>query len=294
MKGIVLAGGSGTRLYPITRGISKQLIPVYDKPMIFYPQSVLMLAGIRDILIISTPDDLPGFKRLLGDGSNLGVRFEYAPQPHPDGLAQAFIIGRDFIGDDDVCLVLGDNIFHGQGFTQMLERGVKNAASGGSATIFAYPVKDPQRFGVVTLDTDGSPLNIVEKPTNPESNFAVVGLYFYPNDVVKIAPQLKPSPRGELEITTLNEVYLNQNQLRVECFGRGFSWLDTGTVDSLMEASAYVEAIQKRQGFYVAALEEVAFRRGFITAEQLRDLASPMLHCDYGEYLNNLANRYLK
>ena len=294
MKGIVLAGGSGTRLYPITLGISKQLVPVYDKPMIYYPLSVLMLAGIRDILIISTPEDLPGFRRLLGDGTHLGVHFTYAEQPRPEGLAQAFLIGRDFIGDDDVCLVLGDNIFHGQGFTAMLERGVRNAAQKRTSTIFAYPVKDPHRFGVVTLDDDGKPLRIAEKPAEPESNFAVVGLYFYPNDVVDIATHIKPSARGELEITSVNEVYLNQRRMEVECFGRGFSWLDTGTVDSLMEASSYVEAVQKRQGFYIAALEEVAFRRGFITASQLRALAAPMLHCDYGEYLNNLANRHSK
>ena len=293
MKGIVLAGGSGTRLYPITMGISKQLIPVYDKPMIFYPLSVLMLAGIRDILIISSPDDLPGFKRLLGDGTRLGVHFSYAEQARPEGLAQAFLIGRDFIGDDDVCLVLGDNIFHGQGFTAMLERGVQNAARNNAATIFAYPVKDPQRFGVVTIDADGRPQKIVEKPSEPESNFAVVGLYFYPNDVVKVASSITPSARGELEITSVNEHYLNERRLNVECFGRGFSWLDTGTVDSLMEASSYVEAIQKRQGFYIAALEEVAFRRGFITAVQLRKLAATMLNCEYGEYLNNLANRHL-
>lgn len=294
MKGIVLAGGSGTRLYPITLGISKQLVPVYDKPMIYYPLSVLMLAGIRDILIISTPEDLPGFRRLLGDGTHLGVHFTYAEQPRPEGLAQAFLIGRDFIGDDDVCLVLGDNIFHGQGFTAMLERGVRNAAQKRTSTIFAYPVKDPHRFGVVTLDDDGKPLRIAEKPAEPESNFAVVGLYFYPNDVVDIATHIKPSARGELEITSVNEVYLNERRMEVECFGRGFSWLDTGTVDSLMEASSYVEAVQKRQGFYIAALEEVAFRRGFITASQLRALAAPMLHCDYGEYLNNLANRHSK
>ncbi|MDE6266070.1 MAG: glucose-1-phosphate thymidylyltransferase RfbA [Muribaculaceae bacterium] len=294
MKGIVLAGGSGTRLYPITMGISKQLIPVYDKPMIFYPISVLMLAGIRDILIISTPDDLPGFRRLLGDGTRLGVHFSYAEQPRPEGLAQAFIIGREFIGDEDVCLVLGDNIFHGQGFTAMLERGVRNAAERNTATIFAYPVKDPHRFGVVTLDDDGMPLRIIEKPAEPESNFAVVGLYFYPNDVVDIAARVTPSARGELEITSVNHAYLEQKRLNVECFGRGFSWLDTGTVDSLMEASSYVEAIQKRQGFFIAALEEVAFRRGFITAAQLKKLAAPMLNCDYGDYLNNLANRCLK
>lgn len=289
MKGIILAGGSGTRLYPITKGISKQLIPVYDKPMIYYPVSVLMLAGIRDILIISTPQDLPMFERLLGDGHDLGVRFSYAEQPSPDGLTQAFIIGREFIGDDAVCLVLGDNIFYGQGFTAMLRDALDTAERHNEATVFAYPVKDPQRYGVVTLDDTGHATKIVEKPTEPESDKAVVGLYFYPNDVVKIAAEVKPSARGELEITSVNETYLAGRRLNVKCFGRGFAWLDTGTTDSLMEASNFIEAIQKRQGFYVAALEEVAYRRGFITAAQLEQLALPMQKNEYGQYLLNLA-----
>ena len=289
MKGIVLAGGSGTRLYPITKGISKQLIPIYDKPMIFYPVSVLMLVGIRDILIISTPDDLPMFRKLLGTGEEIGVRFSYAEQPRPEGLAQAFIIGREFVGDDSVCLVLGDNIFYGQGFTGMLRKALEIAETRNEATVFAYPVKDPERFGVVNLDEEGKPLKIVEKPANPESDKAVTGLYFYPNDVVKIAADIKPSPRGELEITSVNEQYLNQGRLNVQCFGRGFAWLDTGTSDSLMEASNFIETIQKRQGFYVAALEEVAFRRGFIDAEQLRRAAEPMAKNDYGQYLLRLA-----
>lgn len=290
MKGIVLAGGSGTRLYPMTKGISKQLIPVYDKPMIYYPISVLMLAGIREILIISTPMDLPMFKRLLGTGEEIGVNFSYAEQPSPDGLAQAFIIGREFIGDDDACLVLGDNIFSGQGFSTMLRKALANAADRREATIFAYPVNDPQRYGVVSLDENGYATKIEEKPRHPESNLAVIGLYFYPNDVVDIAAKVKPSARGELEITSVNEAYLNQHRLNVEYFGRGFAWLDTGTTDSLMEASNYIEAIQKRQGFYIAALEEIAYRRGFITAEQLRRLGQAMGKNAYGQYLLSIAN----
>lgn len=293
MKGIVLAGGSGTRLYPVTMGISKQLVPIYDKPMIYYPISVLMLAGIREILIISTPQDLPGFRRLLGDGKRFGVIFSYAEQPRPEGLAQAFIIGKEFIGNDDVCLVLGDNIFYGQGFTQMLDRAVSNAREKGEATIFAYPVKDPQRFGVVELDSEHKAISIEEKPKQPKSNLAVVGLYFYPNEVVNVAPEIKPSARGELEITTVNEVFMNKGALDVECFGRGFAWLDTGTVDSLMEASSFIEAIQKRQGFYVAALEEVAFRRNFITAGELKAAARNLINTEYGQYLDALADRHL-
>lgn len=289
MKGIVLAGGSGTRLYPITRGISKQLIPICDKPMIYYPISVLMLAGITEILIISTPYDLPLFKRLLGDGAEIGVKFSYVEQPSPDGLAQAFILGKDFIGDDDVCLVLGDNIFYGQGFSGMMHDAVKNA-SRGDATVFAYSVKDPQRYGVVTLDDSGRAINIVEKPKEPKSDKAVVGLYFYPNDVVKVASTIKPSARGELEITTVNETYMKQGRLMVKCFGRGFAWLDTGTTDSLLEAANFVDAIQKRQGLKIAALEEVAFRRGYIDAAQLKNIAQKMLSNDYGQYLNRLAD----
>lgn len=293
MKGIVLAGGAGTRLYPITKGISKQLIPVYDKPMIYYPVSVLMLAGIRDILIISTPQDLPMFERLLGNGHDIGVNFSYAVQPSPDGLAQAFIIGREFIGDDSVCLVLGDNIFYGQGFTAMLRDALAIAEEKNEATVFAYSVKDPERYGVVSLDNTGHATKIVEKPTHPESDKAVVGLYFYPNDVVNIAANVKPSARGELEITSVNEAYLKEGRLNVKCFGRGFAWLDTGTIDSLMEASGFIEAIQKRQGFYVASLEEIAFRRGFIDADTLRRLAKPMEKNDYGKYLINLADKGL-
>ncbi len=292
MKGIILAGGSGSRLYPITLGVSKQLIPIYDKPMVYYPLSVLMLAGIREVLVISTPADLPHFRRLLGDGGNLGMRFEYAEQPSPRGLADAFIIGRNFIGDDDVCLVLGDNIFYGQGFTDMLRRAVGNAGAG-RATIFGYRVDNPARYGVVELDESGHPLSIVEKPEQPVSDKAVVGLYFYPNDVVDVASGIAPSKRGELEITTVNEAYLNQSRLDVELFGRGFAWLDTGTIDSLMEASAFVAAIQKRQGLKIAAIEEVAFRRGYISAEQLAELAAPLLCTDYGQYLKRLADEHL-
>lgn len=293
MKGIVLAGGAGTRLNPITKGISKQLIPVYDKPMIYYPISVLMLAGIKDILIISTPQDLPMFRRLLGDGSDIGVSFSYAEQPRPEGLAQAFLIGENFIGDDDVCLVLGDNIFYGQGFTGMLTDALKAASALGEATVFAYPVKDPRRYGVVELDDTGHAVSIEEKPANPRSNLAVVGLYFYPNDVVNEAKRVRPSSRGELEITSVNEAYMRRRRLAVKRFGRGFAWLDTGTVDSLMEASSFIEAIQKRQGFQVASLEEIAYRRGFIDAARLRSLAAPMLTTSYGQYLNNLAEHGL-
>lgn len=289
MKGIVLAGGSGTRLHPITRGISKQLIPVCDKPMIYYPVSVLMLAGIREILIISTPEDLPSFRRLLGTGEELGVKFSYAEQPRPEGLAQAFIIGRDFLDGDSACLVLGDNIFYGQGFTQMLHNALENADKG-EATVFAYPVKDPQRYGVVTIGPDGRAVKIVEKPQKPESDKAVVGLYFYPANVVDVAAAVKPSARGELEITSVNEEYLRRGKLNVKCFGRGFAWLDTGTVDSLMEASNFIQAIQKRQGFYVAALEEVAYRRGFISRSQLQKLAMNLLNTDYGKYLMSIAD----
>ena len=291
MKGLILAGGSGTRLYPTTIGVSKQLLPVYDKPMIYYPLSVLMLAGIRDILIISTPDDLPGFWRLLGDGSALGLRLSFAEQPRPEGLAQAFLIGREFIGTDSACLVLGDNIFYGQGFTGMLSRALRDAETSGTATVFAYPVTDARRYGVVTVDpATGRPLRIVEKPERPESNLAVTGLYFYPSGVADEAARVRPSARGELEITSLNERYLSAGRLNVQAFGRGFAWLDTGTVDSLMEASAFIEAIQKRQGLKVAAIEEVAYRRGFISREQLSELARPMLANDYGQYLKALAD----
>ncbi|MEF2643422.1 MAG: glucose-1-phosphate thymidylyltransferase RfbA [Paramuribaculum sp.] len=288
MKGIVLAGGSGTRLYPITKGISKQLIPVFDKPMVYYPISVLMLAGIRDILIISTPTDLPMFRRLLGDGSDIGVNFQYAEQPRPEGLAQAFIIGEEFVGDDSVCLVLGDNIFYGQGFTAMLRKAAETADSG-DATIFAYPVHDPQRYGVVTVDENWRATSIVEKPQKPQSNLAVVGLYFYPNSVVKTAKTIRPSARGELEITSVNQAYLESDNLSVQRLGRGFAWLDTGTTDSLTEASNFIETIEKRQGFKVAALEEIAFRKGWIDAAQLAKLAEPMKNNHYGQYLLNLA-----
>ncbi len=289
MKGIILAGGAGTRLNPITQGISKQLIPVYDKPMIYYPLSVLMLAGIREILIISTPHDLPAFRRLLGDGSRIGVKFSYAEQPRPEGLAQAFIIGKDFIGDDNVCLVLGDNIFYGQGFTSMLSHAAENADKKGEATVFAYPVKDPRRYGIVTIGSEGQALKIEEKPRHPESDAAVVGLYFYPNDVVKIAAEVRPSERGELEITSVNMEYLNQQRLNVLKFGRGFAWLDTGTIDSLMDASNFIQAVQNRQGFKVAVLEEIAYRQGWITAEQLLELGNELKSNDYGEYLIRLA-----
>ncbi|MDD6007203.1 MAG: glucose-1-phosphate thymidylyltransferase RfbA [Bacteroidales bacterium] len=289
MKGIVLAGGSGTRLYPITMGVSKQLLPVYDKPMIYYPVSVLMLAGIRDILIISTPHDLPAFRHLLGDGSRYGVSFSYAEQPAPDGLAQAFIIGKDFIGDDAVALVLGDNIFYGGGFSGKLISSVRNVEENGRATVFAYPVKDPQRYGVVEFDESGCAVSIEEKPQVPRSKFAVTGLYFYPNSVVKIASEVKPSARGELEITSVNQSYLEQGILSVEVLGRGFAWLDTGTFDSLQEASNFIETIQKRQGFFVASLEEIGFRKGWISREQLLEAAKPMRNNSYGEYLIKLA-----
>ena len=289
MKGIVLAGGSGTRLYPITKGISKQLVPVYDKPMIYYPISTLMLAGIRDILIISTPDDLPQFKRLLGSGEEIGLNFSYAEQPRPEGLAQAFLMGEEFIGKDDVCLVLGDNIFYGQGFTGMLRNAARNAAEG-QAGIFAYPVKDPHRYGVVTVTDDWKATSIEEKPSQPKSNLAVVGLYFYPNSVVEIARGVKPSARGELEITSVNEAYLNMGSLSVQRLGRGFAWLDTGTIDSLAEASDFVASIEKRQGFQVAALEEISFRQGWIDAAALRRLAEPMKANEYGQYLLALAD----
>ena len=285
MKGIVLAGGSGTRLYPITKGISKQLMPIYDKPMIYYPISVLMLAGIKEILVISTPYDLPGFKRLLGDGSDYGVHFEYAEQPSPDGLAQAFTIGKDFIGDDSACLVLGDNIFQGNGFSKMLKEAVRTAEEEKKATVFGYWVNDPERYGVAEFDADGNCLSIEEKPENPKSNYAVVGLYFYPNKVVDIAKHIKPSARGELEITTVNQEFLAAGELKVQTFGRGFAWLDTGTHDSLADASVFVEVIEKRQGLKIACLEDIAFRQGWITADRMRELAKPMLKNQYGQYL---------
>ena len=288
MKGIVLAGGSGTRLYPITKGISKQLIPIFDKPMIYYPISALMLAGIRDILIISTPHDLPGFRRLLGTGEELGVHFEYAEQPSPDGLAQAFIIGEEFIGDDCACLVLGDNIFYGSGFTGLLRQSVENAEKHGLATVFGYWVNDPERYGVAEFDKEGNCLSIEEKPEHPKSNYAVVGLYFYPNSVVEIAKHIKPSARGELEITTVNQEYLAQQKLKVQTLQRGFAWLDTGTHDSLAEASTFIEVIEKRQGLKVACLEEIAYKKGWIDAKRLKELAKPMLKNGYGQYLMQL------
>ena len=285
MKGIVLAGGSGTRLYPITKGISKQLMPIYDKPMVYYPISVLMLAGIRDILIISTPYDLPGFKRLLGDGSDYGVHFTYAEQPSPDGLAQAFTIGKDFIGDDSACLVLGDNIFHGSGFTVKLKEAVRAAEEEKKATVFGYWVNDPERYGVAEFDKDGNCLSIEEKPEHPKSNYAVVGLYFYPNKVVDVASKIEPSARGEYEITTVNQRFLRDNELKVQTLGRGFAWLDTGTHDSLSEASTYIEVLEKRQGLKVACLEGIAYRQGWIDEERMRELAKPMLKNQYGQYL---------
>jgi len=288
MKGIVLAGGSGTRLYPITKGVSKQLLPIYDKPMVYYPVSVLMLAGIRDILIISTPQDLPGFQRLLGDGSDYGVRFEYAEQPSPDGLAQAFIIGEKFIGNDCACLVLGDNIFYGQSFTNMLQEAVADAKENGNATVFGYYVNDPQRYGVAEFDKNGKVLSIEEKPQNPRSNYAVVGLYFYPNRVVEVAKKIKPSARGELEITTVNQEFLKEGALKVQLLGRGFAWLDTGTHDSLSEASSFVEVIEKRQGLKVACLEEIAYNKGWISRERMMEVAGPMSKNQYGQYLISL------
>lgn len=291
MKGIVLAGGSGTRLFPITKGVSKQLLPIYDKPMIFYPISVLMLAGIREILIISTPHDLPGFKRLLDDGSDYGVHFEYAEQPSPDGLAQAFLIGEEFIGNDPVCLVLGDNIFYGQSFSKMLKESVRTAKEDNIATVFGYWVNDPERYGVAEFDANGTVLSIEEKPTEPKSNYAVVGLYFYPNKVVDVAKNIKPSTRGELEITTVNQEFLKETELKVQALGRGFAWLDTGTHDSLSEASTFVETIEKRQGLKIACLEEIAYHNGWITKEQIIELAKPMLKNQYGQYLMNFVNR---
>ena len=288
MKGIILAGGSGTRLYPITKGVSKQLLPIYDKPMIYYPLSVLMLSGIREILVISTPQDLPGFERLLGDGSDFGIHLSYAEQPSPDGLAQAFIIGEEFIGDDDVCLVLGDNIFYGQSFSKMLAQAVENVKKERKATVFGYYVKDRERYGVAEFDTEGNVLSIEEKPTQPKSNYAGVGLYFYPNKVVKVAKSIKPSTRGELEITTVNQEFLNDGELKVQLLGRGFAWLDTGTHDSLSEASNFVETLEKRQGLKISCLEEIAYRKGWITVEKLQELAKPMLKNQYGQYLLQL------
>ncbi|MCI6875813.1 MAG: glucose-1-phosphate thymidylyltransferase RfbA [Parabacteroides sp.] len=289
MKGIVLAGGSGTRLYPITKGVSKQLLPIYDKPMIYYPISVLMLAGIREILIISTPQDLPGFQRLLGDGSDYGVQFAYAEQPSPDGLAQAFLIGREFVGNDCVCLVLGDNIFYGQSFTAMLREAVREAEEKQKATVFGYWVHDPERYGVAEFDADGNVLSIEEKPKQPKSNYAVVGLYFYPNKVLDVAATIRPSARGELEITSVNQTFLEDGELKVKLLGRGFAWLDTGTHDSLSEASTFVEVIEKRQGLKIACLEEIAYKAGWITAEKLREVAAPMAKNQYGQYLLHLA-----
>lgn len=289
MKGIILAGGSGTRLFPITKGVSKQLLPIYDKPMIYYPLSVLMLAGIKDILIISTPHDLPGFKRLLGDGKDWGLKLEYAEQPSPDGLAQAFIIGEQFIGSDSVCLVLGDNIFYGHGLPEQLADARKNVEQQGKATVFGYYVNDPERYGVAEFDSTGKVISIEEKPQNPKSNYAVVGLYFYPNEVVKVAKAIKPSARGELEITTVNQVFLEQENLQVEIMGRGYAWLDTGTYSSLIEASNFVETLQKRTGLMVSCPEEIAYKRGFISKEQLTELAKPLMKNDYGQYLMKLA-----
>lgn len=289
MKGIVLAGGSGTRLFPITKGVSKQMLPIYDKPMVYYPISVLMLAGIREILIISTPEDLPGFRRLLGDGSDYGVEFTYAEQPSPDGLAQAFIIGEEFIGNDSACLVLGDNIFYGQNFTSMLEQSLKDAEKNNMATVFGYYVNDPERYGVAEFDKDGKVLSIEEKPKEPKSNYAVVGLYFYPNKVVEVAKNIKPSARGELEITTVNQEFLKDEELKVQLLGRGFAWLDTGTHDSLSEASTFIEVLEKRQGLKIACLEEIAYTKGWITKEKLQELAKPMIKNQYGQYLLHLA-----
>jgi len=290
MKGIVLAGGSGTRLHPITKGVSKQLLPIYDKPMIYYPISVLMLAGIKEILIISTPEDLPNFEKLLGDGSDLGISFSYKVQPSPDGLAQAFILGEEFIGTDDVCLVLGDNIFYGQGLTKILQSALKNVEEKRKATVFGYNVNDPERYGVAEFDSTGNVISLEEKPAVPKSNFAVVGLYFYPNDVIEVAKKIKPSDRGELEITSVNEAFMHRNELKVELLGRGFAWLDTGTHDSLLEAGSFIQTIEKRQGLKVACLEEIAFERGFITAEKVLELAKPLAKTGYGQYLIKRVN----